>query len=65
LGVIPRDEAGGAGVRQFKQQQGAFEQLGYCYYTQFLGFPSRFFNPVLKRRLKKIDASILTSAILL
>lgn len=61
LGVIPREEAGGAGVRQFKQQQGAFEQLGYCYYSKFLGFPYRFFNPVLKRRLMKIEGSILSS----
>ena len=57
LGVIPREKSGGAGVRQFKEQQGAIEQLGCCYYTDFLIFPFRIFNPLLKRRLKKFDAA--------
>jgi hypothetical protein len=65
LGVIPRDDAGGAGVRLFKQQQGAIEQLGHCYYSQFLDFPSRIFNPILKRRLKKLEAPMLASSVFL
>lgn len=60
LGVIPRENSGGAGVRQFKEQQGASEQVGHCYYSQFLDFPSRLLNPLLKRRLKKIKVVSMT-----
>ncbi|GAO28499.1 GNAT family N-acetyltransferase [Geofilum rubicundum] len=57
LGVIPRENSGGAGVRQFKQQQGAIEQMGHCYYSQFLKFPARLFNFWLKRRFKKNEST--------
>lgn len=61
LGVIPRAEQGGEGVRLFKEQQGALSYPGYCYYSWFLSFPYSLLNPLQKWRLRR-KASINTDA---
>ena len=48
LGSVPHENDGGAGLIQYKEAMGCKRFNSYGYYTYFLTYPHRLFNPLYK-----------------